>query len=134
MNRPAKISLPVNAPAGTIGARPPVTRNGFVSPTEGADAPNPLTYAYRQTICDTCNGNGEVGGYVRVAGEGYDCEPVAWHCEDCNGSGEQDAACAECNVVVPLNDLGLCERCHDANELPLQEFAAKHYPHLEIGR
>jgi hypothetical protein len=132
MNRPAKIPLPVNAPAGTIGAQAasavPVCQTGE------AGAPNLSTYSYRTTDCEECNGNGEVGGYVRVAGEGYECEPVAWHCQDCNGSGEQDAACAECNIIVPLNDLGLCERCHDANELPLQEFAAKHYPHLEIGQ
>lgn len=95
-------------------------------PTEAAGAPNRLNYSFRTTDCDTCGGHRFV---TDIGDDGF----VARHCGECE-RGQVDATCADCLVVKPLDDEGFCERCADASSLPLAEFAAKHYPHLDIGR
>lgn len=87
----------------------------------------PREYVFRQEDCDTCGGQ---GGITYPEGPGY----VTYRCDDCDHTGQVDAACADCLVVKPLDDEGYCEKCADASSLPLAEFAAKHYPHLDIGR
>lgn len=42
-------------------------------------------------------------------------------CETCDGLGEIDCACAECNVIRPLNDDGLCRDCSSLIELEVEE-------------
>jgi RecJ-like exonuclease len=77
-----------------------------------------MTYAYRMIECPDCwDGNYEI-----ASGPGY----VTCRCDTCNGEAEIEATCAECCKHEPLNDEGLCELCHDKNELSVAEFNAKH--------
>ena len=82
-------------------------------------------YLPRTTICETCGGKGYVTEFRRFAGEYMAGEPVEVRCQDCDGTGEQDACCSECGGIEPLNDEGECERCHDKHELTLAAFNAK---------
>lgn len=47
-------------------------------------------------------------------------------CEECEGLGKVDCACADCGRVVALNDDGLCQRCSDSDTLPIAEFQSKY--------
>lgn len=120
----------MNKPTRIQAATPSATDANGSSPLLGTGASKAERYSYRTTDCEECRGRGNVGGYARVAGEAYDCEPVEWPCAECDGSGEIDAACAECCRVLPLDSEGFCEECHDASAMPLADYLAKHKPHL----
>ena len=55
-------------------------------------------------------------------------------CEYCMGSGEVDAACVECNRIVPLDSEGECLKCRDSAILPFDVFAAKYHPRVYVER
>ena len=77
------------------------------------------TYSFREDGCDACSGFGYT---LEPEGPGY----VSVPCDECEGTGEADCACADCGNVYPLNDEGLCERCFDSVELPIAAFDAKY--------
>lgn len=83
-------------------------------------------YRSRTITCDDCGGTGQQHGVAAVRGEYFDAEPLSHDCGGCDGLGEIDALCAECLVVRPLNDDGLCVRCNDASELPVDAFNLKY--------
>lgn len=63
-------------------------------------------YSYRTTFC-----------------EAHDTA-TAHGCDECIG-GIVDAACTDCNNVLPLSDEGVCEKCWDAGELPVELYNLK---------
>jgi DnaJ-class molecular chaperone len=72
-------------------------------------------YHPRTEDCPDCD-----GGLV------YDYGYTARTCPTCDGHTEIDSACCECGIIAALNDEGECERCHDANTLPVAEFQEKY--------
>lgn len=78
-----------------------------------------MTRSFRTASCPDCSGEGR---YAVPDAHGFHDE----FCEMCDRTGEIDCQCAECGNVVPLDDEGLCERCHDASTLPLVEFDLKY--------
>lgn len=62
-----------------------------------------MTFRARTSDCPDCH----EGKYESRGRYGY----IEHICETCDGLGEVDCACAECNVIRPLNDDGLCRDC-----------------------
>ncbi len=58
--------------------------------------------------------------------------PATDYCTDCNATGKVDAACVECERIVPLDSEGTCLKCVDSAILPLEVFAAKYHPRLAV--
>lgn len=75
-------------------------------------------YTSRVIACPDCFD----GDYTIANGPGY----VTCVCETCEGRAEIDAACEQCGKDAALNDELICERCHDANELPASAFWKKY--------
>jgi hypothetical protein len=71
-------------------------------------------YSFRTAACSECDGNPWFG-----IGHGS-------RCEGCDGLGEVDCQCCDCGEVTAINDDGQCQRCHDADTLPLVEFQARY--------
>ena len=67
-------------------------------------------FVWKMRDCETCGGEGTQIEFRRLAGEYQAGEPVDVVCQDCDGSGEEEATC-ECGEVAPLNDDGLCIDC-----------------------
>lgn len=67
-------------------------------------------FTWQMTACETCGGEGTQAEFRRFAGEYQAGEPVDVVCQDCDGSGEEEASC-ECGEIAPLNDEGLCANC-----------------------
>lgn len=80
-----------------------------------AHAPRPKVdlddFRFRATDCETCGGEGTQVEFHRFAGEYMAGEPVEVTCLDCDGTGEQEAMCAECGEERKLNDDGVCQDC-----------------------
>ena len=68
-------------------------------------------FKWRTVECRGCKGSGTVGDFVPYAGEYIAGEPIEVECPDCDGSGEQDASCAECSEDHKLNEDGVCVNC-----------------------
>ena len=67
------------------------------------------TYAWRTVDCLACS-EGKIertysGGFYSIG------------CAECDGAGEVDASCAECDVIRPLNADGVCSDCALTNQV-----------------
>lgn len=111
MTRHFPATVPPRTPATSVVNTSPC-RDGGLEP-----------YRYREDICEEC----DEGRLYDYDSDGpYQCAV----CDLCEGSGMVEATCDECDRLVPLNDEGICERCVDSNDLTVEEFAAKHHPHI----
>lgn len=75
------------------------------------NAPQPITppYQWRTTDCDYCwEGKVERTVASGFSGPGYF---ISEDCEECGGTGEIEASCADCGDERPLNDDGVCADC-----------------------
>lgn len=68
-------------------------------------------FDWRTEECFACSGTGETSDTISVYGEAFDADPCTVRCDDCGGTGEQDAACADCCIIRPLDGDGLCTSC-----------------------
>ena len=98
------------------------------APTRLTDRPVEAgpTYSFRTVDCDECEGAGCFHSAVHVATEYLDADLSEFPCEACEGSGEVDAACADCLVVRPLDDEGFCQPCAEASILSADEWNARY--------
>ncbi len=99
-------------------------------PSPSASAPVLGAYRFRTVDCDECGGHGRIYGFAHAVGEAFDGDYHEQSCDECNHTGETDAACADCRTVRPLDDEGFCEPCADASILSVDDWNAKHRPHL----
>lgn len=93
-----------------------MNKQSRLSPAADLGSPFPgsaATFTCRLADCSTCEGSGEVGY------EWSDGFPDTRRCDDCNGSGETDAACVVCNRVVALDDDGYCRSCAGEEIIPV---------------